>query len=363
MAASVTAFPTKRQLQNNMNVYKIDPLSDSRWATLVQKHPNSSVFHTPGWLEALRRTYGYSPVVFTTTPPGTELANGVLFCDVSTWLTRHRLVSLPFSDHCSPLVEASDDLAYILESVSSDLGKNKWQYIEMRPANSDLAPFAKFQATETFYFHTLDLRPNLDQLFRQFHKDCIQRKIRRAEREGLLYEAGNSDSLLRMFYQLLLTTRRKQGLPPQPVQWYQNLIACLGDKLKIHVASKDGLPVASILTLSHKQILVYKYGCSDPAFNHLGGTPYLFWHAIKEAKNSKICELDMGRSDCDNSGLVTFKDRWGATRSTLIYSRYPSQPVRATASSWKVSIAKNVMSHLPNGLLTVAGQLLYKHVG
>jgi hypothetical protein len=356
-------FSNNKKNMNSMSVYTIDPLSDPRWAELVQKHPRSCVFHTAGWLEALHRTYGYTPVVFTTSPPDTELANGLLFCGVSTWLTGHRLVSLPFSDHCSPLVESSEELTYILDTISSDLAKNKWQYIEMRPANSDLAPFANFQPSETFYFHSLDLRPNLDQLFRQFHKDCIQRKIRRAEREHLVYEAGNSESLLRMFYQLLLTTRRKQGLPPQPIQWYRNLIACLGDKLKIHVASKDRVPVASILTLSHKRVLVYKYGCSDPAFNQLGGTPLLFWQAIQEAKNSQVCELDMGRSDCDNPGLVTFKDRWGAARSMLTYSRYPSRPARTPSRSWQANIAKNIVSHMPDSLLTAAGRVLYKHVG
>ena len=91
----------------------------------------------------------------------------------------------------------------------------------------------------------------------------MQRKIKRAEREGLTYEEGQSDSLLAKFYQLLLFTRRRHGLPPQPVAWFRNLITCLGDKVKIRVASKDGCPVASMLTLRHKQVLVYKYGCSD----------------------------------------------------------------------------------------------------
>src|SRR2546430_11331216 len=37
-------------------LYSLDPLEDPRWAEFVQRHPRASVFHTPGWLEALRRT-------------------------------------------------------------------------------------------------------------------------------------------------------------------------------------------------------------------------------------------------------------------------------------------------------------------
>ena len=39
-----------------------------------------------------------------------ELANGIVFCRVESRLTGRRLVSLPFSDHCDPLVDSIGDL-------------------------------------------------------------------------------------------------------------------------------------------------------------------------------------------------------------------------------------------------------------
>ena len=44
----------------------LDPIRDPRWPELLNRHPGATVFHTPGWLEALRRTYGYEPGVLTT---------------------------------------------------------------------------------------------------------------------------------------------------------------------------------------------------------------------------------------------------------------------------------------------------------
>src|SRR5258707_6193479 len=46
-------------------VSAIDPLQDSRWSGLIANHPRASVFHTPGWMEALRRTYGFRPEAYT----------------------------------------------------------------------------------------------------------------------------------------------------------------------------------------------------------------------------------------------------------------------------------------------------------
>src|SRR5437660_825872 len=62
-----------------MTVYTLNPLQDSRWAEFLQRHPAASVFHTRSWLEALRRTYGYEPIVFTTASSEEELKNGVVF--------------------------------------------------------------------------------------------------------------------------------------------------------------------------------------------------------------------------------------------------------------------------------------------
>ena len=67
--------------------YRIDPLADPRWAEFVERHPRASIFHTPGWLQALRRTYGYLPVAYTTTPPGPELTNGLVLCRVQSLLS------------------------------------------------------------------------------------------------------------------------------------------------------------------------------------------------------------------------------------------------------------------------------------
>src|SRR5712691_4915854 len=117
----------------SLRVYQIDPLRDPRWAQFAERHPRASVFHTPGWLMALRRTYGYEPVVYTTTPPGTELTNGVILCRVYSRITGRRLVSVPFSDHCEPLVDRPEDLECLVHSLKRDRPKEGWKYVEIRP--------------------------------------------------------------------------------------------------------------------------------------------------------------------------------------------------------------------------------------
>jgi len=346
-----------------MAIYCIDPTTDRRWGEFLARHPRASVFHTVAWLKALRRTYGYKSVVYTTSAPGEDLQNGVVFCLIDSWLTGRRLVSLPFSDHCEPLVDSTSDLQDLLTFLQRQFAEENWRYVEMRPLNALSGTSASFRQGEKFCFHQLDLTPNLDTIFRSFHKDSTQRKIRRAEREGLEQEEGHSESLLDIFYRLQMLTRRRHRLPPQPKSWFRNLIDCFGEALKIRVALKDGQPAASILTLCYKDTLVYKYGCSDSRFNNLGGMHLLLWRSIQDAKERGLRTFDLGRSDLDNSGLITFKDRWDANQSILTYVRFPTELFQRGGTDWKLRIVKRVFAHAPDTFLSAVGNILYKHIG
>src|SRR5271163_255271 len=92
-----------------------------RWSEFVERHSRSSIFHTVGWLEALRRTYGYEPIVLTTSPAGRELQNGLVLCQVNSWWTGRRLVSVPFADHCEPLVNDADEFNGVLSALAERL--------------------------------------------------------------------------------------------------------------------------------------------------------------------------------------------------------------------------------------------------
>lgn len=346
-----------------MKVYEIDPTIDARWEDLLQRHPQASIFHTAGWLEALRKTYGYTPIAFTTSPPESPLTNGIPFCTVTGLFGRRRLVSLPFSDHCEPLVETDEQWNCLSAYLQQRREAEGWDYVELRPKTSVLAGGDGFGQSHSFFFHQLDLRRDLDEILLNTHKDCIQRKLRRAERERLVCEQGTSDSLLRQFYQLLIGTRRRHGIPPQPIEWFRNLISCLGKELTIRVATQNGRPIASILTLRFKHDLVYKYGCSDGRIHKLGGVQLLLWRAIQDAKEHQLWALDLGRSDSDNAGLITFKDRWGADRSPLVYHRYPVRDSHRFSHGSQAVLRKYVWSHAPTGVLTAAGRVLYRHMG
>jgi CelD/BcsL family acetyltransferase involved in cellulose biosynthesis len=344
-------------------IYALDPLQDPRWSEFIKKHPRASVFHSVGWLRALQDCYGYEPIAYTSSPHGAPLSNGILFCRVQSWITGRRLVSLPFSDHCEPLVESQGVLQQLLTSAKEAVLLGKYRYIELRPRSVPLTEGMP-GIPEEYILQTLDLQPTLEDLYRRLHFSSIRRKIQRAERENLILEAGCSERLLSEFYRLHLMTRKRQGLPAQPKAWFQKVMEHLPATATIRVAKKGETVLAAILTLESPRTLVYKYGCSDARYHNLGSMPFLFWNMILDAKQRGFTEVDLGRSKVSHTSLITFKERLGAKRKRLIYTRFPiRKSIVPPLETALLRTAGYIFSHCPNRVLIAAGTLLYPHIG
>jgi len=343
-------------------LYTIDPLTDSRWAKFVAEHPKASIFHQSGWLRALAVTYGYKPLVVTDATPPQPIREAIAFCKVESWITGRRLVSLPFADHCEPLLEGNQRISEFSEWLSADCDRQNWKYIELRPLTSTAVGKSSFGQGSSYWLHTLDLTSSIEDIFRRFDKDSVQRRISRAEREDLSYERGYSERLLEDFYHLLLLTRRRHRWLPQPRAWFRNLAENLGDALQIRVVRDGNTPIATLLSLRFRNTVVYKYGCSDQRYHNLGGIPLLFWKLIEESKAEGAELLDFGRTDLEHDRLVRFKDQFGTTRRQITYCRYPTQTAQqADVDSW--SSLRRVCSLMPDPVLSLAGRLAYRHIG
>jgi hypothetical protein len=346
-----------------VGIHVINPLSDSRWDDLVARHSKASAFHQRGWLEALARTYDYRPFVLTSTPPGEQLADGIVLCGISSWITGARSVSLPFADHCEPLLNDSGEFPPFVNWLRAEGDRQGWRYVELRPRSTVGNADCGLQPGSSYCFHELDISASLEQVFCGLHRNSIQRRIQRAEKEGLSYEAGRSPQLVDEFYRLLLITRRRHHLLPQPLAWFRNLVECMQDGMEISLARKKAVPIGAMLSLRQGSAVIYKYGCSDEKFHHLGAMPFLFWRLIEESKAWGAKKIDLGRSDLDNPGLIVFKDRLGASKRRLTYYRYVNMRARNGGKRWDSRGLRQFFSILPDAAFSFAGRLLYRHMG
>jgi hypothetical protein len=347
-------------------VYEIDPLRDDRWPAFLQRHPQASIYHSVGWLHALHRTYGYEPVAFTDSPPTSDLKQALLFCRIRSWLTGHRIVSLPFSDHCAPLCDWDVEFEGLIGHLQSTRVNQTWKYLEIRPENGNFdRSGAKlgFETAGKYVLHRLDLEPAAEEIFQRLHKDSVQRRVRHAKRVGVVELCGKSPGFLKDFYQLLVRTRARHNLPPPPYAWFRNVLDGMGNAVDLRIAYLGQIPVAAVLVLHFKDKSYYKYGCSDERFHHLGAIPFLLWRAILKAKSIGSRTFDLGRTAVDQHGLLAFKNHWVPVSGSMTYWMFPPGPSFSSLRGWKLKTIKRVCAFMPDRVLTMAGTLLYPHIG
>jgi lipid II:glycine glycyltransferase (peptidoglycan interpeptide bridge formation enzyme) len=256
-------------------------------------------------------------------------------------------------------------LNFLIRYLQTALGHQKWKYLEVRPIHGNFGPTGDGIGClpgATYFLHRLDLRPDLNEVFRSLDKDSVQRRIQRAERAGVVEKCGRSEDLLKEFYALFVITRGRHRVPPIPYAWFRNLIQGLGEALEIRLAYKDESPIAAILTLQFRDVVYFKYGCSDARFNKFGATPWLLWRAIAAGKLKGANEFDMGRTEEENAGLLAFKNHWVPQPKRLVYWEFPYVSSLSVAGR-KLRMAKRAFSCLPDRVLTIIGKLIYRHIG
>lgn len=339
----------------------LDPL-DARWAALTVEHPDANIFHHPAWIELLRASYGYKPMVFAILDTSGQPLAALPLMQINSWLTGRRVVSLPFSDFCQPLTLNDTLLNDLVEGLQSWRCQNRMPEIRIHwslPNIIDVHP------TETFARHITHLNLGSQQVFHGFSKTQVQQRIHKAERDGVNIKMSDRWEDMQLFYGMHLKTRRRLGTPIQPLRFFRLLWERLISQGLgfILLAYKDSQFLAGAVFLHSNKTLTYKYSASDPSYWKLRPNNLILWHAIQWGCEHGYHVFDWGRTEINNTGLRQFKLGWGSEEQMLNYSSLTKVPPKPTSGGNTFHLLTYLIQHSPTWVCRTIGELLYKHVG
>jgi len=347
----------------------IDPLKDQRWDDFVLNHKDSTIYHHSRWTEIIQKTYHYEPYYFILEDDNSRIKAGIPFFLIKSRITGTRLVSLPFSDFCDVLTDDKDDFKRLFDAVIKNHIDSKASYVEFSLKRQDLNfKGYNFQILDCYRNHVLELSGTLEDLMDKFHKNCIQRNIKKALKSHITVVTGRDERDVKIFYNLYVMTRRNHGLPPQPYRFFQNIWQFLKSKgmIRILISYDENRPVAGVMILHFKDTGYYLYGgCNS---NYLEHKPnhLLLWKAIEICYQKGQKYFDFGRTSVENQGLMDFKRRWGTVEYKLPYYYY-SNSIRnellVNRSTRSHNFISKVLKRMPIPLLRLGGTLIYGHIG
>jgi lipid II:glycine glycyltransferase (peptidoglycan interpeptide bridge formation enzyme) len=244
-----------------------------------------------------------------------------------------------------------------------DLGRErKWRYLELRGGRKSLP--ASACPSEKYYGHCLDLSPDVQGLFDRLSSP-VRRAVRKAEKSGLTVDASNSRESVLQFYRLHARTRRRHGLPPQPLSFFLNIYEEIikPDLGFVVVVKGRTAPVAAAVFFHSGPVALYKFGASDERKQELRGNNLAMWEGIKRLVGRNALSLDFGRTALSNGGLRQFKRSWGTEEKVIEYYRFDLSVKEWLGSSQRTSEFHNhFFRRLPLAANRIAGALIYPHL-
>lgn len=354
-------------LKNSVNnIDFVNPISIPNWNDLILRHEKYSIFHSKEWCHLLNKTYGYEPY-YLHLPSQNSSDFLIPFMEVKSLVTGKRIVSLPFSDYCEPLIQ-SDLLPEILICLKKLNNLKDYKYLEFRGGEN---LFTDEPVNSAGYKHKLDLNINEKTLFANL-RSSNKRNIKKAIREGVEVKISRDFKSMIDFYNLNIITRKRHGLPPQPFVFFKNIGELLmpGGFCEIAESVYKGKVIASCVFLIFGKKILYKFGASDYNFQNLRANDLLFWEAIKHYSQLNYEEFCFGRTEAQNESLRHFKLGWGTSESLSPYYRYNFKNMKFESrnkftldSPGETGYHNYIFKHAPKPFLKLIGNITYRHIG
>ena len=337
----------------------LDP-SDQRWMYFITSQQQASLFHHPVWINLIAESYAYRPFVLVVVNKHGEIEAGVPLMEVKVPLSDKRWVSLPFTDHCTPLYNSEEALKFLAASLFELSHNGRIRNVELRWIYPS---FPEIQTYSDFVLTRLNLTYGEHQIASQI-KPKHFRQIKVAYQRGVRIESGNDVEHLRKFYSLHLQTRRRLGIPIQPWSFFKRMAESILESGYgfVLLAYKEKVCVAAAVFLHWNRTLIYKYSASTKESRHLLAMDPILWTAICWGCERDFHWMDMGRTNQDEKGLRNFKLRWGAEELPLLYS---ASPVRSESilQSKLMPLMQTIIKKSPLWVCRLAGELFYRYFG
>lgn len=341
-----------------LEIHQIDPIADQRWGTLVLEH-RTDVFHSPKWLSILRDIYGFEVGARIVVSEGAP-TDGLVSATIDDVFGR-RLVSLPFSDFCDPIVSSLERW----QALTPDLGPTSSPFTVKVLFDECAETDPRLRKVEEAKWHRCDVTRAPQEIWASLHPGA-RRAVRKAESSGVTVRRGESLTDMRAFFELHLRTRKlKYGLLAQPwaffeMIWDRFLAAETGDLV---VAELDGVVVAGVVFLRWKDTLYYKFNASDAESLEKRPNDAIMWEGLQLAHRSGDAWLDFGVSDLDQPGLIRYKEKYSTESGTVRTLKGASEthpPAWAARAVLPVVTGLLTDPSVPDSITERAGDRLYQ---
>ena len=317
----------------------------------VEAHPDATPFHLPAWSAGVERGCGARGHCLLAEDAEGRIAGLLPLTEIHSRLFGSAMVSTGFGvgggilgDGIEPLAEAAWALARRRGCAS----------VELRGGPVP----ARWQRSEGIYANFARELPSADEEILKAIPRKQRAEVRRALGLGLDVSVGRD---LAAHYRIYSESVRNLGTPVFPAALFAEMLAAFGEDADILTVSRDGTPLASVLSLYFGGT-VYPYWGGGTAEARGARANELMYYALMRHAAARGCtRFDFGRSKL-GTGAFAFKKNWGFEPRPLIYAvKGEARETNPMSPRYRLQVA--AWKKLPLGLANRLGPLISKGLG
>ncbi|HEY5710634.1 MAG TPA: FemAB family XrtA/PEP-CTERM system-associated protein [Allosphingosinicella sp.] len=285
---------------------------DPRVEAFVRAHPEATPFHLPQWSRAIERGTGH-PAHMLVAEAGGEVQGVLPLTEIRSRLFGTALVSAGFGVD-GGILALNDSAARALADQAVRLAFDlKCGAIELRGGPLP----QRWQRSEGVYAGFVRDLPADDEAILAAIPRKQRAEVRRALGFGLDVGFGDGDAHYRVYAESV----RNLGTPVFPRALFDAVRAEFGGDADILTISRDGVPLAAVLSLYFNGTVYPYWGGGTRAARDARANELLYYELMRHAARRGCTRFDFGRSKA-GTGAFAYKKNWGFEPAPLAYASW-----------------------------------------
>ena len=279
----------------------------------VRAHPQATPFHLPQWSRAIEAGTGQRAHLLVAEQEGAIRAFLPL-SEIRSPLFGSLLASAGFGVDGGILSSDSGSARLLAEAAVKLAERLDCPAIELRGGT----PPAGWRVSEGTYVSFARDLPSDDEAILKAIPRKQRAEVRRASGFGLDVTIGRDAAVHHRVY---AQSVRNLGTPVFPRRLFEAVLDAFGEDTDILTVSKDGKPLASVLSLYFNGTVHPYWGGGSHEARAARANELMYYALMRHAAARGCTRFDFGRSKA-GTGAFAFKKNWGFAPRPLRYAQY-----------------------------------------
>ena len=344
----------------NINVIQAKPEDSLYIDEYLSSKPQASPYQHMQWLVAVKNAYGFD-YSYLLVKVENQIVGTLPLCIFRGLGGKKNICSLPFCDVGGVVADNTEIKDALIQHALKIVDQQQATSLEIRQRLTERE--VNECMTEQKVSMLLDLPDSADSLFQGF-KAKLRSQIRKAEKNGLIFDFANDKKSIEDFYFVFTRNMHNLGSPTHSKKWFHALRESYGKDLLVgSVWLEDKIVGSGILLFSGNNVSI-PWASTLRDYNRLAPNMLLYWNLLRLSCEKGCRQFDFGRSTF-GEGTFKFKQQWGAKPVLLDWQTLDKQGTLAEISSSKSRVrdmVETVWKKLPLPVANTIGPRLRRYI-